>query len=1504
MGAMDLSIDTKKSAIDNGGESVAIVGMACVFPKAPDLDTYWRNILNKVDAVAEVPPQRWDAACYYNPDAADCSQVYARRGGYLESPLSFDAAEFGIMPAAVKGGEPDQFLVLKVAAEAMRDAGIDGGPVLERTDFILGRGAYLGTGAFNLLQRSFVVDQTVRLVGQLHPEMAADDLAFLRSGLLSSLLPFEADTAPAVMPNISAGRVANRLGMMGPNYNIDAACASSLFAVDIAVANLLAGRCDLALAGGVHIFNQPPFLSVFCALGAMSRQDCIRPFDKNADGLLPGEGMGLMVLKRRSEAERDGNRIYALIRGVGTSSDGRGGSVAAPRVAGELLALQRAYENSGVSPDTIGLIEAHGTATKVGDASEIETLATVFGPRPPEAARHCALGTVKSMIGHAMPAAGIAGLIKAALSLYHKVLPPTLHCDEPNPKFQLDRTPLYINTETRPWFKKSMDVPRRAGVNAFGFGGVNAHVVLEEYTAGADEPPARGPAWDAALFLFSGQSQADLARSCEGALQRLAAEPDLDIFSWSGSLVRGFAPGDHQLAIIAESPYDLVNKLRYAHQKLGPGTCKKIKDVKGIYYFADPLGTTGKLAFMFSGEGSPYTNMLLDLCLFFPEVRKMFESVDQVIASRRRKPRFLPSEFIFPATLLSPGEQECLAAEFWKVDSGLQAILGASFAMKALLARFGIQPDMIVGHSAGEYCAWIASGITEIEALYRHQEQIAAIYETQRHPVPTAMAAVSAGAGKIAPILEKVQGRIYISNDNCPHQVVVVGEVDAMDRFKAALKVQKILFTDLPSREVHHTPMAAGQAEAIFKAFGAMQPAASRVPVYSAITSAPYPGQADQVLRLMVDYWLKPLNFRQTVEAMHRDGARLFIEVGPGNNLCGFVDDTLRGRPFMSVAANNSRRSGITQFCHLLGMLVAQHVPVSLQSYTPLTQKPAQPDKGAGKGKGAILHIDLGLREPRLRDEQVAHLRQRLNARAQAPQAPAQTADKTTPPYAQGVPDEGGPPSPVSARSNIMQRYMDNMACFLNLQKEMVGAWTAPRTRAPRAPTATERPFVGRVKSLVPNQSCLVERMVSLREDRFLEDHTFAGKISETDPRLLSLVVTPMTVNLEIMAEAASLLAPDRVLLEIKSARANRWVEVPEGGIIHLQVDARQTPEGIVHTRLLEAGFKAPSAEVKAVFGQQYPPAAVSEPVTPECITPEAARRAREIYTQRWMSHGPRFQVIVGWTQIGASEVEAYLRAPEQAGLFATMPAPRFLLNPLLLDACAQLTGHWAQIGLREKYVTFPAGLQNARFFSAPPAPGELLRCRMRIREIDDNFVWSNFKITGADGRKWAIIQGWAHHRFSVPTEYYHFTRSPAERTVSNVIETGAGNGAVQCRVSHRPELRGTIWKKVISHIYLNRAERSVYLARLNHDEEAADRWLMGRVAAKDMVRHRLMQARGLALFPADFELVEEGDRLVPRGQGLGETGQGPAVAVTHTEEYAAARVLDHVANREQEILR
>ncbi|MBY0548377.1 MAG: polyketide synthase [Candidatus Obscuribacterales bacterium] len=465
---------------------VAIIGMSCIFPGAPSAVQFWENIINGVDSIREPGEDEWNPETFKNKPATSFGNIYCTRGGFITEYADFDPLEFGIMPTSVRGGDPDQFLALRVAADALADAGyhhktFDG----ERAEVVIGRTMAPGVGSLNLIQHGQTVDQLIDVLKSVSPDRSDDELNEIAQLLKNGLEPCSADTIPAVMPNVLAGRIASKLGFRGRSLILDAACASSLIAVETAMHGLISGNSDLAIAGGVHVSSSAGFYQMFCGVGALSHAGIIRPFDDEADGTLLGEGVGMLVLKRLDDALRDGDRVYAAIVGIGSSSDGRAGGLLAPNVEGEVLAMRRAYEMAGLSPHTVELLEAHGTGTRAGDRAEMKAVQQVFCEETATGKQWCAIGSVKSMIGHTQAASGVAGLIKTALALHNKVLPPTLNVSKANSQVDWSDSPCYILSEARPWTSIPKDEdrthPRRAAVSAFGFGGVNAHVILEEH---------------------------------------------------------------------------------------------------------------------------------------------------------------------------------------------------------------------------------------------------------------------------------------------------------------------------------------------------------------------------------------------------------------------------------------------------------------------------------------------------------------------------------------------------------------------------------------------------------------------------------------------------------------------------------------------------------------------------------------------------------------------------------------------------------------------------------------------------------------------------------------------------------------------------------------------------------------------------------------------------------------------------------------------------------------
>ncbi|MCS6939868.1 MAG: polyketide synthase, partial [Roseiflexus sp.] len=468
---------------DSAERAIAIVGVGAILPDAPNAPAFWTNILNKRYSITETPPERWSIADYYDPDPSAPDKTYSKIGGWVRG-FTFDWKRFKIPPRVAAAMDEGQQWAVTIAAEALADYGYPERPLdTDRTAVILGTA--MGGELHYITHQRIVFPEYVHLLERtdawrrLPKDVQEALVAQWHAELDRTLPPITEDTMPGELPNIVSGRVANVLNLRGPNFITDAACASALAAVDAACEQLIQHQCDAAITGGVDRNMGVSSFVKFCKIGALSATGT-RPFGDGADGFVMGEGAAVFLLKRLADAERDGDRIYAVIRGVGGSSDGKGKGITAPNPLGQILAVERAWQDAGLDPATATLVEAHGTSTRVGDVVEVESLSSCFG----RAERgSIGLGSVKSNIGHLKAGAGAAGLLKAVMAIHHKILPPTLNCEKPNPNINFSATPFYLLTEAREWERRG-NIPRRAGVSAYGFGGTNFHVVLEEYIPG------------------------------------------------------------------------------------------------------------------------------------------------------------------------------------------------------------------------------------------------------------------------------------------------------------------------------------------------------------------------------------------------------------------------------------------------------------------------------------------------------------------------------------------------------------------------------------------------------------------------------------------------------------------------------------------------------------------------------------------------------------------------------------------------------------------------------------------------------------------------------------------------------------------------------------------------------------------------------------------------------------------------------------------------------------
>jgi acyl transferase domain-containing protein/phosphopantetheinyl transferase len=1559
MSDTDVTAQTNGSAVRG---DVAIIGMACIFPDAPDLNTFWYNIANKVDAVSDVPAERWDPDIFFDPNSDTNDRVYSKRGGYLTYPIRFNPPEYGVIPIAVVHGEPEQFLALIVAHQALADAGyVDRPPDRERAEVIMGRGNYLNRGA----------EDALRILKTLHPEITPQELQAIKAEIKSSLPIFNADTAATLIPNLTTGRLANRLDLMGANFTVDAACASSLVAAEIGTRDLLTRKCDLVLAGGIYLSSDVAFQSIFCQLHALSHRSQIRPFDQDADGLLIGEGAGFIVLKRLEDAERDGDRIYAVIKGVGTSSDGRALSVLAPRVEGEELALRRAYEMAEISPTTVELIEAHGTATLAGDVAEVQAMTRVFGQRQGPLP-WCGLGSIKSMIGHLMPAAGIAGLIKAALALHHKILPPTLNCETPNPRLELEKTPFYINTEPRPWVHGSKDWPRRAGVNAFGFGGINAHVVLEEYrTAEEAEHPSHLLHWDTEVCIFQGDTRERLMERMRHVQHYLDDSPSVSLKDLAYTLnIELTHP--HRVAIVASSLSDLGQKLTRTLQRLSDPQRKQIKDREGIYFFQEPLSQEGQLAFLFPGVGAAYVNMLADLCLHFPEVRRCFDLADQLFMPRT--PTFLlPSQVIYPPPDPTRQESSQSYQRLWQEDGVLQAIYAADGALYTLLNRLGVQPGMMVGHSFGDFFPMFFAGTTDgsqavlIEAMQAFAEHTMSTLRTydrlksdSKIPQDLILLNVGADSDTVSGLFHDIDGPLYISMDNCPHQVVTVGEGSAIRQLIEQLKAKGIFYEELPlDQTAYHTPIFESARRFLEESRSRWTPPTHRVKVYSCTTASPYPEDKDAIRQLAIEHWWRRVEFRKTIEAMYEAGARVFVEVGPGGILTAFVDDILRGRPSLAVACNVPRRSGITQLNHLAGMLASQRVPIDLE-YLYRRRAPrrlsfeAAADSASDDHNTAVM-VDLAqLGAPTMKLS-----RQFLEGRsvsANAHTSPDRQATTPLPSHIngggktdQGLPSNGPPgdrdvvqaptpspgsvpagdqpisepnrvamgnPPPPGVLGQAMQGYLQTMNVFLETQQEVMHSLMAgarvvtPPSQQPVQHSSQPResrpfemqplPFVGKIISMDPSHEVVTHRQITLSEDLFLHDHTFGGQVSAVDDTLEPLPVIPMTVAIEIMAETAALLMPEKLLIGMKEIQTYQWIDV-EGEATSLQISARRraAAQHEVEVRVHNLGENSAEHSGKGVlamqgtmvFGDAYPD---SPPVHPMLLTSPRSPEftAEELYQEHLMFHGPRFQGVASLELLAEEGLVGQLQVLPTHNLFRSTSQPRLLTDFALLDAAGQLVGYWPLEWAETGYNMFPIRLEALQIYGPLLSPGQKVVCQVRMLEVHEKYMRADIDIIQPDGHLWMRLQGWCDWRFYGPRQAYDFFRFPREVVVSEPMAPPIAQfpspGEFECRMAEFGETfysreAGAFWLKVWARLILNQPERREF-SSLGGPEQRKVEWLLTRIAAKDAIRGLLQKHHGLLVYPADIEIAQdEKGQPEPRGYWQQQIGYTPVLSISHS---------------------
>ncbi|AOX02952.1 short-chain dehydrogenase [Moorena producens PAL-8-15-08-1] len=829
-------------------EPIAIIGMSCRFPGGVDSpESFWQLLNDGVDAISEVPSNRWNINSYYDPDPDAPGKISTRDGGFLSQIDGFDAPFFCISPREVQSLDPQQRLLLEVSWEAIERANIVPDQLFNSLT-----GVFIGIGSSDYLNQ-----------------------------LATSEVP-QAYWGTGNAPSAATGRLSYILGLTGPNLAVETACSSSLVSLHLACQSLRQQECNLALAGGVNLLLSPETSIIFSQAKMLSPDGRCKTFDASANGYVRGEGCGVIVLKRLSDAVANGDNVLAVIRGTAINQDGASGGLTVPNGPSQVAVIRKALSNGGVDPASVSYIEAHGTGTSLGDPIEVGAIGTVFGKTHSQE-QPLIVGTAKTNIGHLEVAAGIAGLMKVVLQLQHQQIAPSLHFKQPNPYINWSQLPVQVSTQLTPW--QTNGKSRIAGVSSFGFSGTNAHVVIEEAPKEGNSLSAtvedngnstvKEDTLERAVYLLtlSAKTQAaldDLVNSYQNYLKNYPELRIADICYTANTCRSHF---NNRLAVVASNQQELVEKLRQHQQG---------EEVTGIYSIELPNNSTApKIALLFTGQGSQYVNMGRQLYQQAPVFRKALEQCNEILLGTETFREKSLLEILYPAN------QEQSNSSLLDQTAYTQPCLFAlEYALFKLWQSWGIQPDVVMGHSVGEYVAATVAGVFSLEEGLKLIAARGSLM--QQLPAGGEMVSVIASESKVLEIFKamSLEEKVAIAAINGPESTVISGEAEAVGAIATHLESLSIKTKQLQVSHAFHSrlmePMLA-EFEAVAKQVTYSQPQISLISnvtgqqVGSEITSAEY----------WVSHVRQPVRFAESMTTLHQEGYELFLEIGPKPILLG-----------------------------------------------------------------------------------------------------------------------------------------------------------------------------------------------------------------------------------------------------------------------------------------------------------------------------------------------------------------------------------------------------------------------------------------------------------------------------------------------------------------------------------------------------------------------------------------------------------------------------------------
>jgi polyene macrolide polyketide synthase/mycolactone side chain polyketide synthase len=809
------------------GEPIAIVGLGMRFPGgANDPDSFWRLLADGVDAIREVPKERWDVDAYYDPNPGQAGKMYTREGGFLTELDRFDAEFFEISPREAVNMDPQQRLLLETTWEALERAGIAPGALLGTN-----AGVFVGVMSHEYLE----------LQG---PDLERRD-GYVTTGSLGS---------------VASGRISYVLGVHGPSMTIDTACSSSLVAAHLACQALRSGECDLAITGGATVVLTPSLFVEFSRLRGLSRDGRCKSFASAADGVAWSEGCGVLVLKRLSDAERDRDPILALIVGSAVNQDGRSQGLTAPNGSAQQEVIKRALREAKVSPAAVDYVEAHGTGTRLGDPIEMLALGGVLEQgRDPH--HPVVVGSLKSNIGHAQAAAGVGGIIKTVLALEHESIPRSLHFDEPSPHIPWSRLPVKIATESMPW-KRRPDRARIAGVSSFGISGTNAHLLLAEAPARPTETKA--PPRIAELLLISAQHEVALEEAAGRLAAHLSAHADVELDEVAATLGIGRTHHRHRLSIVARTRDEALTALEAAAKGRPLPSSARRSLVKG---------TSEKLAWLFTGQGAQSPNMGRALTAAWPRFAEELERVSSAFDVHLDRP--------LRAVMWDDGARLLDQTAYTQ-----PALFALEVALAALWRSWGVVPDILIGHSIGELAAAYVAGVFTLDDAARLVASRARLM--QALPEGGAMVSVAADEETVANAIASDSDVVSIAAVNGPRSVVISGAGGAVGRIVERFAARGVRTWRLTVSHAFHSPLIDPMLDDFKRVAESIEYRRPTCPFVSNVSGA-VAGDEIMNAAYWVQHARRAVRFADGVKAAHAAGARRFLEIGPRPTLVGLV---------------------------------------------------------------------------------------------------------------------------------------------------------------------------------------------------------------------------------------------------------------------------------------------------------------------------------------------------------------------------------------------------------------------------------------------------------------------------------------------------------------------------------------------------------------------------------------------------------------------------------------